>query len=118
MVEDTSDNPVAGASVQRSGDDLVGRTNAEGRLTFQCELPCRVRVEAEGFVGGSFTLTSSATVHLERASASEQVSVSAYRALLEELESPVTTRLLAENALHTAATVTLDHAARPGRIEL
>ena len=109
---------MAGASVQRSGDDLVGRTDAQGRLTFQCELPCRVRVEAEGFVGGSFTLASSTTVHLERASASEQVSVTADRALPEELDCRVTTSLLAESAHYAAAAMILDNAARPDRIDL
>jgi len=92
-VEDVSNSPVAGASVQRSGDQLAGRTDAEGRLTFQCELPCRVRVEAEGFVGASFTLTSSTTVHIERAAASGQGAVTADHQPQGQRESPLLIRL-------------------------
>jgi len=53
-VDDPSGAPIAGATVQKPAGHLLGRTNAEGRLTFTCELPCRIRVDAEGFTGSFF----------------------------------------------------------------
>ena len=47
-------------------------------------------------------------VHLSPATASEQVTVTAYRSPLGELQSPVTTRLLGETELQSAAAVTMD----------
>ena len=111
-VEDSDNAPIAAASVQRVGDGLAGRTNAEGRLTFRCALPCRVRVEAEGFAGANFVLTVSATIHLERAGANEQVTVTAYRAPMGELASPVTTRELTQQTLSSTAAITLDGTVR------
>ena len=109
-VEDAANAPIAGASVQRSGGRLLGRTDTEGRATFECELPCLVRVDAEGFVGSDFELAASATVHLQRAAVTVQVT--AYREPLGELESPVTTRTLSEQALASTAAITLDDQVR------
>lgn len=111
-VEDPADAPIPGASVQRPAGHLLGRTDASGRVTIECELPCQVRVDAEGFMGGNFELAANATVHLQRASVSEQVTVTAYRQPLGELESPVTTRTLSRQALSTTAAVTLDDQVR------
>ena len=111
-VDDPSGAPIAGATVQKPAGHLLGRTNAEGRLTFTCELPCRIRVDAEGFTGSFFELTSSTTVHLEHLSVSEKVTVTAYRTPLGELQSPVTTRSLDTTALSTTAAVTLDDQVR------
>lgn len=111
-VEDPADAPIPGASVQRPAGHLLGRTDASGRVTIECELPCQVRVDAEGFMGGNFELAANATVHLQRASVAEQVTVTAYRQPLGELESPVTTRTLSRQALSTTAAVTLDDQVR------
>ncbi len=108
IVEDTGNAPIAGASVQRPAGHVLGRTDGSGHVSFECELPCQVRVDAEGFVGGNFELVANATVHLERAGVSEQVTVTAYREPLSELESPVTTRTLSQQALSTTAAITLD----------
>jgi len=94
--------------VQKPAGHILGRTNSEGRFTFECETPCRVRVDAEGFTGNFFELAASATVHLERAGVSEEVTVTAYREPLGELQSPVTTRVLSETALSTMAAITMD----------
>jgi outer membrane receptor protein involved in Fe transport len=67
-----------------------------------------VRVTAEGFAERDFELSADLTVMLEPAAVAEKVMVTAYRAPLGSLESPVTTRLLTENALETTAAVTLD----------
>ncbi|HTB97913.1 MAG TPA: hypothetical protein VK716_12950, partial [Terracidiphilus sp.] len=61
-VKDSAEAPITGASVQRPAGHLLGRTDSEGRLTFECELPCRVRVDAEGFVGNDFELAANAVV--------------------------------------------------------
>jgi outer membrane receptor protein involved in Fe transport len=107
-VEDNAGRPIPEASVQKPAGHILGRTNSEGRFTFECETPCRVRVDAEGFTGNFFELAASATVHLERAGVSEEVTVTAYREPLGELQSPVTTRVLSETALSTMAAITMD----------
>lgn len=111
-VEDSSDAVIPGASVQQPAGHLLGRTDSNGRLTFECTTPCRVRVDAEGYTGNFFDLSANATVHLDRASVSEQITVTAYREPLGELESPATTRILSQAALETTAGVTLDEKMR------
>ncbi len=107
-VEDSSGAALAGAAVEDSQGKLIGRTGADGKLTVPCAVPCRVSVTAAGFSERTFELTSDTTIRLEPAAATEKVTVTAYRAPLGSLESPVTTRLLTENALATTAAVTLD----------
>ncbi len=111
-VEDTAGTPIPEASVQKPAGHELGRTNSDGRFTFECEIPCRVRVDADGFTGNFFELSASATVHLERAGASEEVTVTAYREPLGELQSPVTTRVLSQSALNTTAAITWDDKVR------
>lgn len=111
-VEDTANNPIAGASVQKPAGHLLGRTDGDGRFTFECELPCRIRVDADGFAGTFFELAASETVHLERAGVSEQITVTAYREPLGALESPVTTRTLNSTQLGTTAALSLDDQVR------
>ena len=94
--------------MEDSQGKLIGRTGADGKLTVPCAVPCRVSVTAAGFSERTFELTSDTTIRLEPAAATEKVTVTAYRAPLGSLESPVTTRLLTENALATTAAVTLD----------
>jgi outer membrane receptor protein involved in Fe transport len=107
-VEDSRGVAISGAAVKDSQGKLLGRTDADGKLTVACAAPCRLRVAAGGFSERTFELTADMTVRLEPAATAEQVTVTAYRAPLGELESPVTTRLLTENALSTTAAVTLD----------
>ena len=111
-VRDKSEAPIAGASVQRPAGHLLGRTDAEGRVTFECEMPCQVRVDAEGFIGNDFELAASATIHLEREGVHERVTVTAYREPLDALQSPVTTRQLSANALATTPAITMDDEVR------
>jgi outer membrane receptor protein involved in Fe transport len=111
-VEDISNAPIAGASIQKPAGHLLGHTDADGRFTFTCELPCRIRVDAEGFAGNFFEMAASETVHLERAGVSEQITVTAYREPLGALESPVTTRTLNTIALSATAAISLDDQVR------
>ena len=107
-VEDSRGAAISGAAVEDSQGKLLGRTGADGRLTVACAAPCRLRVAAEGFSEKELQLTTDTTIRLEPAAAAEQVTVTAYRAPLGDLESPVTTRLLTQKALNTTAAVTLD----------
>lgn len=107
-VEDSSGAALAGAAVEDSQGKLLGRTGTDGKLIVACAAPCRLRATAEGFSARVFELTSDTTIRLEPAVATEKVTVTAYRAPLGSLESPVTTRLLTGKALDTTAAVTLD----------
>ncbi|MGD0893856.1 MAG: TonB-dependent receptor [Terracidiphilus sp.] len=107
-VEDTSGAPLPQASVTDPSGKPLGRTDASGKLSFPCPTPCRVHVTAPGFAEQSQQITDGATVHLELSTEVEQVTVTAYRAPLGSLESPVATRLLSEKALSTTAAPTLD----------
>lgn len=111
-VTDSANAPIAGASIQKKVGQSLGQTGADGHVTFECETPCPVRIDAEGFVGVSLALTSNQTVTLERAGVAEEITVTAYRQPLGELESPVTTRTLTANALGATAAVTMDDMVR------
>jgi len=107
-VEDSSGAVLQGATVWDASGRLLGRTDAYGKLSIVCAAPCQVRVAATGFSEASVQLTTSTTIQLKPRALIEAVTVTAYRAPLSELESPVTTRLLSEAALGTTAAVTLD----------
>ncbi len=107
-VEDNSEAAIAGATVAEAGGSILGRTDTSGRLTIDCRIPCRLRIDAEGFTGKFVELSASTAVKLDPAAATEHVTVTAYRAPLGSLESPVTTRLLSDFALSTTASITLD----------
>ncbi|HUX27773.1 MAG TPA: TonB-dependent receptor [Terracidiphilus sp.] len=106
-VEDSSGSALAGAKVQDNSGRLLGLTGADGRLTLECAAPCRLRLAARGFSVKTVELAADAKIRLEPA-ASEQVTVTAYRTPMGELESPATTRLLTTTALNTTASITLD----------
>lgn len=107
-VEDGTGAAVSGASVKYASGALVGRTDTNGRVTFDCETPCQLRIDAEGFKGKDIEVSANTTVQLEPAGAAELVTVTAYREPLGELESPVTTRTLSRVDLQTAAPITMD----------
>jgi len=111
-VEDNAGAAIPGASVQKAGGRLLGRTDTSGRVTFECEVPCRIRVDAEGYAGSDLEISASTTVHLERAGVSEEVTVTAYRQPLGELESPVTTRTIGSAELNTTSAITMDDKVR------
>jgi hypothetical protein len=107
-VVDKSSAAIAGASVEDANGPLLGRTDTNGQVTIRCRIPCRLRIEAQGFAGKFVEVSSNTTVQLDPASANEQVMVTAYRTPLGSLESPVTTRGLSEFALSTTASITMD----------
>lgn len=107
-VVDKSGAAIAGASVEVAGGPLLGHTDTNGQLTVHCRIPCKLHIEAQGFAGKFVELSANATVELEPATSTQQVTVTAYRAPLGSLESPVTTRVLSPFALQTSAPPTLD----------
>jgi outer membrane receptor protein involved in Fe transport len=113
-VKDSRGSAISGATIADSLGHSLGHTDTDGRLSFQCNDPCNVRVQADGFSDKSIqlTLTGPTTVQLDPAGSTEQVTVTAYRAPLGELQSPVTTRVLSSEALSTTAAVALDDQVR------
>ena len=107
-VVDKSSAAIVGASVEEANGPLLGRTDTNGQVTIHCRIPCRLRIEAQGFAGKFVEVSANTTVQLDPAGASQQVTVTAYRAPLGPLESPVTTRGLSEFALSTTASITMD----------
>ncbi len=107
-VEDARGAALAGAAVTDASGKILGRTDPSGDITVRCNTPCSVRISAPGFAAQTVALSGAATIHLEPAANSEQITVTAYRAPLGELESPVTSRVLSEHTLRTTAAITLD----------
>jgi len=67
----------------------LGKTNQSGELSVAClRAPCRVHVIAPGFQEQVVVLTAAATIRLQPSAQAEQITVTAYRAPLGELESP------------------------------
>jgi outer membrane cobalamin receptor len=107
-VEDGRGTAVAGAMVRDDAGHLLGTSGADGRLTLECAAPCQLRVDARGFSQQSVTVATAATIRLQPRTSSEQVTVTAYREPLGELESPASTRLLTAKDLSTTAGITMD----------
>ena len=111
-IEDGHGSAVAGAAIADLNGELLGRSDSSGRATVNCAVPCSVRISAPGFATQSVTLTTAATIRLEPASTVEEVTVTAYRTAMGELESPATTRTLTQQALVTTAGISLDEKLR------
>ena len=107
-VEDSSGAAITGASVKEASGAQLGHTDTSGHVTVQCRIPCQLRVEADGFKGKFVETSTNTTVVLEPAGAAEAVTVTAYRAPVADLESPVTSRRLSQADLQTAAPITMD----------
>jgi outer membrane receptor protein involved in Fe transport len=107
-VEDSTGSAVSGALVRNASGSALGQTDAAGQLVFSCQSPCRVHVEAPSFAPQDATLSADTTIHLAPAGTAEQVTVTAYRAPLGDLESPAITRQLSSETLQTTAAVSLD----------
>ena len=107
-VEDSVGGALAGATAKDTNGRLLGHSGADGRITFECVAPCRMRVEAQGFSARDLALTEGTTLRLKPAGNNEQVTVTAYRAPLGTMESPVTAVALSQAALDTSASITLD----------
>ncbi len=107
-VSDSSGAAVPGAMVRDATGQRIGQTDASGHVTVRCDTPCHLRLQAPDFAGQDVTLTGDATVQLHLAATTEQVTVTAYRAPLGDLESPAVTRQLSQKALESTAAVSMD----------
>ena len=107
-VEDKAGAVIANASIEEAGGKLLGKTDTNGQYTIRCRIPCKLRIEAQGFAGKFVEVTANTTVQLDPAGTSQQVTVTAYRAPLGALESPMITRVLSKETLSIAASVTMD----------
>ncbi|MGA9672120.1 MAG: TonB-dependent receptor plug domain-containing protein, partial [Terracidiphilus sp.] len=117
-VLDSSNAALPSATVTNSGGKLLGRTDANGKLAVACTFPCRLLVSAPGFAENTAQLSAPVpaqsqiaigmSIHLQPATNQEQVMVTAYRAPLGSLESPVATRVISQKTLSTTAAPTLD----------
>ena len=108
-VEDASGAALTGARVADSAGHLLGITDAHGDLTISCAQPCALTISADGFATQNVMVsTDTGAIRLKPSGASEQVTVTAYRAPLGTLESPVSTRVLSQQALSHTAAITLD----------
>ena len=99
---------LGGATLKDADGHVIGQTSLDGRLTIDCAAPCRVIASAQGFQDQSVQLSSAASIQLKPAAVSEEITVTAYRAPVGTLESPVTTRTLTASALATTAAITTD----------
>ena len=100
-VEDASGASLAGATVSDAANHSLGRTASSGTLAVACTPPCRITISAPGFAPQTLMLTAPETIHLQPSAGAEQITVTAYRAPLGDLESPATTRAaLAAGAGH------------------
>ena len=87
----------------------MGITGVNGVLTMKCAEPCALTISADGFATQHVVIsTGRSAIRLKPAGASEQVTVTAYRAPLGTLESPASTRVLSQEALSHTAAITLD----------
>lgn len=107
-VQDKAGAAIVGASVEEAGGHLLGQTDTNGQLTIRCRIPCRLHIQAKGFAGKFVEVSANTTVQLDPEETTQQVTVTAYRAPLGWLESPMITRVLSQTALETAASITMD----------
>lgn len=107
-VEDAHGAVLAGALITYSNGKVLGRTDGIGQVTIECAIPCSVIISASGFAPRSVMLAVPTAVRLRPTQVAEQVTVTAYRTPMGDLESPATTRTLTQKTLGTTAAITLD----------
>jgi outer membrane receptor protein involved in Fe transport len=107
-LQDIGGASLAGATATDHNGKLLGRSNADGKLSISCAAPCGVLFAAPGFEAKTVQLSADATIQLAPAADTEEVTVTAYRTPLGSLESPASTRELSQVALNTTAAITLD----------
>ena len=118
-VEDARGAAIPRAVVTDNSGKPLGTTDADGSLTIRCAAPCQLQISVPGFLHQNLSVGASTIVRLQPEAGAEEVTVTAYRAPLGQLESPVDTRLLTQRTLSESPAVSLDDKMRqlPG-IEL
>jgi outer membrane receptor protein involved in Fe transport len=113
QVSDAHGAAIPNARIRSASGTLLGVTDASGRAAVVCPATggrsaCAVIVDAPGFAARKFLWQPGAAVMLDVASLQQQVSVTAYRTPLGDLESPASTHLLSHADIQQSASVTLD----------
>jgi outer membrane cobalamin receptor len=107
-VEDSAGAGISGALATDDAGKSVGKSDQAGEIYLTCAVPCRVHIAAPGFQEQVVILTAAETIRLQPSGRAEQITVTAYRAPLGELESPAITRMFSQRALEQLAAVTLE----------
>jgi len=116
-IEDGLGASVPGAQVVDHSGHKLSTSGADGRAIFDCYAPCHFTVKADGFEAAFATVAEdlpahgsehAMTVHLTPAGTIQQVTVTAYRAPLGDLESPAIARQLSQQTLENTAAVAMD----------
>ncbi len=107
-IADAQGAPIPNATVRSNTGALLGASDASGHIAIPCASACTISVEAPGFAPRKLLWQPGGVITLEVASVRQQVSVTAYRTPLGDLESPASTRVLTSNDLHESAPISLD----------
>jgi outer membrane receptor protein involved in Fe transport len=109
QVLDPQGAPIPGAVIRTPAGQLLSTTDALGNATVAClGTPCSVVVEAPGFAPQKALWNPGQPITLSLATVAQQVSVTAYRTPLGDLESPASTRVLSARDIQQSAAITLD----------
>ena len=116
-ITDAAGAPIADARIlllPADGNPIpLGITGISGTATIHCAQPCHIRVEATGFAPQTLDWRSGAAttetpIRLDVAQVRQNVSVTAYRTPLGDLESPANTHTISSTEIQQSAGITLD----------
>jgi outer membrane receptor protein involved in Fe transport len=114
-IADSQGAPIANARLRSLTGTLLATADSAGHIDYACPAtaqtqaaPCTVVVEADGFAPRQIAWQPGAIITLQPASVAQQVSVTAFRTPIGDLESPANTRTLSNADLRESASITLD----------
>ncbi len=106
-VVDAGGAPVAGAQILDRAGDLVSTTAADGSFTVPQGVGT-IEIVAARFAPKTVAIQGAGPIRLSLARPLETVTVTAYRSPLASIDSPVSTRVLSQQALRQSAPPALD----------
>ena len=114
-IADSQGAPIANARLRSLTGTLLATADSAGHIAYACPaaaqvqaVSCTVVVEADGFAARQIAWQPGAIITLQPASVAQQVSVTAFRTPIGDLESPANTRTLSNADLRESASITLD----------
>ena len=114
-IADSQGAPIANARLRSLTGTLLATADSAGHIAYACPATaqvqaasCTVVVEADGFAARQIAWQPGAIITLQPASVAQQVSVTAFRTPIGDLESPANTRTLSNADLRESASITLD----------
>jgi outer membrane receptor protein involved in Fe transport len=108
QITDLQGLPIHSAAIRDAIGNLLATTDLSGRASLACAAPCSLSISAPGFAPQTLLWTPGSPIRLRLGADSQQVSVTAYRTPMGDLESPVSTRVLTGAEVQQAAGITLD----------